>query len=393
VTIERRRWPAAWPALCATLVGVGIGRFSYTPLIPFLIASGIVSESEAAYLGAAGVLGYLFGAALAARVAVRFGMTASVRAAFALAVISLAACVPQIGFWWFLPWRILSGIAGAVLMVLGPSLMLIRTVAGERGRAGGLIYTGVGLGAVIGSLVVAPLAAGSPAYAWAALAAAAAVAALVSWSGWRAGPNLARRDPAVARVRGAPGRLGLPLLCLIGAFGADGAGFVPHTIFWVDFITRELGLGAASGAFNWLLFGLGAIAGPFAAGLMGDRLGLGAALVLVFAVKALVVVLPTITAAPPLLWLSSLVVGALSPGIATLISARVSQLVEPARQAPVWALATLLFSLAQAGSAYGMSFAFAQSGSYRMLYAAGALIEAFGMVCCLGAALASRRHK
>jgi predicted MFS family arabinose efflux permease len=392
VTTEHRGWPAAWPGLCATLVGVGIGRFSYTPLIPFLIASGVVSESEAAYLGAAGVLGYLIGAALAARVAVRFGMTSSVRAAFALVTLSLVACVPQLGFWWFLPWRVLSGIAGAILMVLGPSLMLIRTVAGERGRAGGLIYTGVGLGAVIGSLVVAPLAAGSPAYAWAALAAAAAVAALVSWSGWQGGPNLARRDPAVARISGAPGRLGLPLLCLIGAFGADGAGFVPHTIFWVDFITRELALGATAGAFNWLLFGVGAIAGPFAAGLLGDRLGLGPALVLVFAVKALAVALPTVTAAPPLLWLSSLIVGALSPGIATLISARVSQLVEPVRQAAVWALATLLFSLAQAGSAYAMSFAFAQSGSYRMLYAAGALIEALGMVCCLGAALASRRR-
>jgi predicted MFS family arabinose efflux permease len=392
VTIEHRGWPAAWPDLCATLVGVGIGRFSYTPLIPFLIASGVVSESEAAYLGAAGVLGYLIGASLAARVAIRFGMTDSVRAAFILAVLSLAACAPQLGFWWFLPWRVLSGIAGAILMVLGPSLMLIRTVAGERGRAGGLIYTGVGLGAVIGSLVVAPLAALTSAYAWGALAIAAAVATLVSWRGWHGGPSLARRSPAVATARGVPGRLGLPLLCLIGAFAADGAGFVPHTIFWVDFITRELALGAASGFFNWLLFGIGAIAGPYAPGLIGDRLGLGAALVLVFAVKALVVALPTVTAAPPLLWLSSLVVGALSPGIATLISARVSQLVEPARQAPVWALATLLFSLAQAGSAYAMSFAFAQSGSYRPLYAAGALVETFGMLCCLGAMLASRRR-
>jgi hypothetical protein len=55
-------------------------------------------------------------------------------------------------------------------------------------------------------------------------------------------------------------------------------------------------------------------------------------------------------------------------------------------------LATLLFSLAQAGSAYAMSFAFAQSGSYRSLYAAGGLVEAFGMLCCLGAMLASRRR-
>jgi predicted MFS family arabinose efflux permease len=390
---EHRGWRAAWPGLCATLVGVGIGRFSYTPLIPFLISGGIVSESEAAYLGAAGVLGYLVGASLAARAAIRFGMTRAVRAAFVLAVLSLVACVPQLGFWWFLPWRVLSGIAGAILMVLGPSLMLIRTVAGERGRAGGLIYTGVGLGAVIGSVVVAPLAAHTPAYAWAALALAAAVAALVSWRGWHGGPPLARRTPTVAMARGAPGRLGLPLFCLIAAFAADGAGFVPHTIFWVDFITRELTLGAASGAFNWLLFGVGAIVGPFAAGLLGDRLGLGVALVLVFAVKAFVVALPTITAAPPLLWLSSLVVGALSPGIATLISARVSQLVEPARQAPVWARATLVFSLAQAGSAYVMSFAFARTGSYVPLYAAGGLIEAFGMVCCVGAVLASRRRQ
>src|SRR5258707_7043549 len=153
---EHRGWRAAWPGLCATLVGVGIGRFSYTPLIPFLIASGIVSESEAAYLGAAGVLGYLVGAALAARVASRFGMTDAVRAAFLLAVLSLAACMPQLGFWWFLPLRVLSGIAGAILMVLGPSLMLIRTVAGERGRAGGVIFTRGGPRAGVGRLRFAP---------------------------------------------------------------------------------------------------------------------------------------------------------------------------------------------------------------------------------------------
>src|SRR5260221_1336083 len=217
-----------------------------------------------------------------------------------------------------------------------------------------------------------------------------------SCRGWRVHPP-AGASPhgaqGVALARPAPGRLGLPLMCLIGAFAADGAGFVPHTIFWVDFITRELALGAGPGAFNWLLFGIGAIAGPFAAGLLGDRLGLAAALILVFATKAFAVVLPIITTASPILWLSSLIVGALSPGIASLISARVSQLVEPARQAPDWALATLVFSLAQAGSAYAMSFAFARSGSYLPLYAAGGLIEAFGMVCCIAALLASRQRQ
>jgi hypothetical protein len=36
-------WRSAWPGLCATLTGVGLGRFAYTPLIPFLVAAGIVS--------------------------------------------------------------------------------------------------------------------------------------------------------------------------------------------------------------------------------------------------------------------------------------------------------------------------------------------------------------
>jgi len=387
--VKHHGWRTTWPGLCATLVGVGIGRFSYTPLIPFLVADGVLSETEAAYLGAASVLGYLLGASVAARAASRIGMAQAVRIAFLLAVLSLIACVPQLGFWWFLPWRILSGISGAILMVLGPSLMLIRTVAGQRGRAGGLIYTGVGLGTVIGSLVVAPLAARSPAYAWAMLAVVAALAMLVSWSAWQSSPP---ETPIIAVARATPGRLSLPLLCLIAAFAADGAGFVPHTIFWVDFITRELTLGAGSGAFNWLLFGIGAIAGPFVAGLAGDRLGLAAALIIVFATKAVAVTLPTFTTASSMLWLSSLIVGAFSPGIASLISARVSQLVEPTRQAPVWALATLLFSLSQAGSAYAMSFAFARSGSYLPLYATGGLIEAFGTICCLAALLAGRRR-
>jgi hypothetical protein len=55
-----------WPGTLATLNGVGFCRFAYTPLVPFMIAAGAVTEAEAAYLGAANLPGYLGGAALAA---------------------------------------------------------------------------------------------------------------------------------------------------------------------------------------------------------------------------------------------------------------------------------------------------------------------------------------
>src|SRR5436309_1558632 len=58
-----RGWVAeAWPGLCAVLVGVGLGRFAYTPTLPSLVSHGWLAPNEAAYVGAANLAGYLAGA-------------------------------------------------------------------------------------------------------------------------------------------------------------------------------------------------------------------------------------------------------------------------------------------------------------------------------------------
>ena len=44
------------------LVGMGIGRFSYTPLIPAIILDGALTEAQAGYVGAFNLGGYLVGA-------------------------------------------------------------------------------------------------------------------------------------------------------------------------------------------------------------------------------------------------------------------------------------------------------------------------------------------
>lgn len=48
--------------LCASLVGIGLARFAYTPLIPSLIEAHWFSVSDVIYLGAANLMGYLVGA-------------------------------------------------------------------------------------------------------------------------------------------------------------------------------------------------------------------------------------------------------------------------------------------------------------------------------------------
>src|SRR5579872_3763633 len=374
-------WSLAWPGICATVAGVGFSRFSYTAIIPFLVGTGQVTAPQADYLGAANLAGYFAGALVAHRLSLKTGNTLAIRASFVLTVFGLALSSLPGGFWWLVPWRFLIGVTGGLLMVLAPSFLLTQVPPAVRGRAGGIIYAGVGLGAGLGSLIVTPLAMVSPVLAWLGLAAGALLATVLSWRRWRGGfappPSRAAHPPA------APMTLTVPLLLGCLAFATDGAGFIPHSVFWVDFVARELGLGTKVGSLTWLLFGLGAVFGPSLAGALGDRIGLARALVVVFIVKAIAVALPWQLSAVPVLALSALIVGALTPALPALFSARITELVPAREQSRAWGWATLSFAVAQAGGAYGFSFAYEQIGIYRPLYLVGALIEAIGAVCAL----------
>ncbi len=381
-----RPWLHAWPGLVATLNGVGLCRFAYAPLLPFMIAAGAVTESGGAYVGAANLAGYLAGAALAAPLGARAGLGRAIRGSFVVSVLALAACVWPGGFWWYALWRFVTGVTGAVVMVLAPSFLLADVPSGERGRSGGIIYMGVGAGIALSSLLMPPLAAQDLALAWGALALAALITTLLTWSRWRG------RHP-VSRVLAPSARLSLPALLVALAFGMDGIGFVPHMLFWVDYITRSLALGTATGAVQWLLFGLGAVLGPALGGAVGDVIGVGRALVLAFALKALAVLLPALATALPFLTVSSLVAGAFTPGIAALSAARVTELVSPQVQTRAWGFATLVFGCFQAVGAYGMAYAYEALHSYVPIYAAGAAFEAVGAILAAAAFVLSPKRR
>src|SRR3954471_18140370 len=83
---------ASLAALSANLVGIGIARFGYTPLLPAVIAAGWFSPSAAAYLGAANLAGYLAGALGARAIAARLSTAATLWIAMLLTCASLFTC-------------------------------------------------------------------------------------------------------------------------------------------------------------------------------------------------------------------------------------------------------------------------------------------------------------
>ncbi len=369
-------WRAVLSGTCAVLIGVGLARFSYTPLIPALVGAGWFTPGEAAYLGAAILVGYLAGALVARRVADHVALPVLLRAAMVLAALSFFVCAAQIGFWWFVVWRFAAGIAGAFLMVLAPPNVLALVPAERRGLAGGVIFAGVGLGIASSGLLMPLLLRGGVRAAWIGLGVLALVLAAAAWRGL----PVAQARPQAQAVA-APASPTLRALYV--DYGLNAFGLVPHMIFLADFVARGLGQGVTAGARQWVIFGIGAVCGPVVLGRLADRIGFGASVRLGYAVQAVLVAALALTAQPLVLALSSLVCGAYTPGITTLILGRARELVgsDTRRQEAAWSVATIAWALGQAAGAWVLSALFAREASYALLFAlgAGALVLALAI--------------
>ena len=364
-------WRSTISALCASLVGIGLARFAYTPLLPAIIEAHWFAASDAAYLGAANLAGYLAGALLAAPMAARASASVVLRAMMLFATAAFFACAWPVNFAWFFAWRFASGLSGGVLMVLAPTV-LAHIPAARRGLASGAIFMGVGLGiAASGSLVPLLLHQGLT-RTWIGLGTLALILTLVAWTGWP------RQDVHVSATYHRARHLHptAPLRALYAGYALNAFGLVPHMIFLVDFIARGLGQGLDSGAEYWVLFGLGAIVGPLLSGHLADRTGFSPALRLAYLIEAVAVALPAFASGPFWLIISSVVVGAFTPGIVPLVLGRLHELLKhqpAAAQKDAWSRATISFAISQALAAYGMSFLLVRSGGdYLLLFALGA---------------------
>ncbi|TVP88400.1 MAG: YbfB/YjiJ family MFS transporter, partial [Pseudomonadaceae bacterium] len=174
--------------------------------------------------------------------------------------------------------------------------------------------------------------------------------------------------------------LTVSVLLVVTAYAFDALGFVPHTVFWVDYLAREAGLGSHSAALQWSIFGLGAIAGPFAAGWLVKRLGWHSSLAVAYLLKAAAISLPLFSTGLVSRSLSSFIVGAMVPAVVALTAGRLAELVGPAEHKRIWGLATASFAAAQALSGYAMSALYATTGSYQPLFLAGTVLLVCGFV-------------
>lgn len=343
--------------------GLGIGRFAYAPILPALVAAGWFGPGQAAAFGAANLVGYLAGAALAFPLARLVPLAPVMRAMMLLvaAATAFAALRPDAAF--FGAARFATGLAGGVLMVLGPPSLLASVPPAVRGRVGGAVFAGVGAGIVSASLGLPVLLGFGVPAAWLGLGAAALGCAVLAWPFW----------PPTPPPWHGTGTAGLGRL--IAAYAISALAIVPHMLLLSDHVARWLGKGVGWGATAFAVYGLGAALGPLAGGMVGDRIGFRRTLSLALLLQAAAVALPALVRTLPAALVSGLVVGALTPGIPPLVLARAGEIAGVQAAARSWRAATIAYALAQALGGFAAAWAFARIRAHPPLFVAGAMFS------------------
>ena len=131
-----------------------LGRFIYTPLLPWLISDGVLTVKQGADIASWNYLGYLIGALLA----MRWHRIEQIRSvlpwALGINVLCTFLQTQTESFAVLSLLRLVNGISNGIVFVQAPAFILEWLARHGRASASGLVYLGVGAGLLVSSALV-----------------------------------------------------------------------------------------------------------------------------------------------------------------------------------------------------------------------------------------------
>ena len=244
----------AFGGLVALAVAIGIGRFVYTPILPFMAEDLGLLPAEGGLVASANLLGHLVGAVAAARFRMPGGRRVWLLGALALSATTTAAMGLTAEMAAFTALRFAGGVASALAIVLASGLVLDRLAAAGRPELSWMPFAGVGVGIAASAVLVSGFAATGAE--WESLWLASGALALL---GLVAGACLVSETPAAERAPQTvgPAASGRGLHALIIAYGLFGFGYVITATF-ISQMVRTTSEVAALEEVVWVVVGLAA---------------------------------------------------------------------------------------------------------------------------------------
>ncbi|MCX2751295.1 YbfB/YjiJ family MFS transporter [Campylobacter sp. MIT 21-1682] len=336
----------------ATFVSNGLARFGYVVLIPLLILSGKMSEIQSVHLAIAILIGYIFGSFMINILHKYISLEAIAKLSFLIIALSFLAFVfdslPFIFAWLF---RFFAGAASAALIALAAPLFLPLVQKNKSSLFSGLIFSGIGFGAVCSGFILPYVASFNIDLVWILLFLVSLVSFLFALF------SLKTLNPARKYIQKEQKfHISFFLWLLLLSYGLNAIGYLAHTLFWVDYLVRELGFSSMLAGTSWAFFGIGLALGAFGSGIVADTIGLKKAHIFVLSLKAFSCFIAAYSKDIFLLNLSVFIMGFTTTGNVALTNTMALNIVGKEYFARASSMLTLNFGIFQA--LFSLLFAF-----------------------------------
>jgi predicted MFS family arabinose efflux permease len=310
----RRPFLTALALSLGAAVSLGLTRFSYALLLPPMRADLGWSYLLSGSMNTGNALGYFIGALITPALMRRYGAQAALvgGAVLAGAFMMLSGLVVSAEL--LILQRVLAGIASAAIFISG-GVLAARLSLLHPDRAGlliGIYYGGTGIGIVISALLVPVALATATAngaahawqWAWVALGAICLLATVAM-----ALP--ARHIDGAPSAASAHGNFRLrPFAFGLAGYLMFGVGYIGYMTFVIA-VLKEQGMGAGTITLFYSMLGLAVIASSRIWARMLDRFKGGQSMAILNGLLGVATIMPALTAAPPLVFMSGLMFGAI----------------------------------------------------------------------------------
>jgi len=345
--------------LLALAVGMGIGRFAFTPILPIMQEDAGVSIAMGGWLASANYIGYLLGALSV--MALRMRATSAIRAGLLTIGLATLAMGLESGLVWWLVLRTIAGVASAWVLINVSAWCLERLAM--LGRLGliNTVFSGVGAGIVLaGGLCLALMHAGAgSARAWTGLGAISLVLAIGIWPAFRPDASAAA-SPERSETRAVTwNREALRLVLCYGAFGF---GYIIPATF-LPVMARQVIRDPVVFGWSWPVFGAAAMGSTLAVAALRSFMSNRRLWIVSHVVMALGIALPVVWPSIVAIMLAGLLVGGTFM-VVTMVGMQEARSVAGARATGLMAALTSAFALGQIAGPLVVSYVVAAGGGF-----------------------------
>ncbi|MCJ0965676.1 YbfB/YjiJ family MFS transporter [Mammaliicoccus sciuri] len=364
--------------MLSLFIVMAIGRFSYTPILPFMQKATHLTNENAGLLATVNYLGYLIGAMIPTFLIIK-SKVVDLKIYLLINIISVLLMGVTQGFIVWNILRFIAGITSGTVFVLASNVVLESLNKGGESHLSGFLYSGVGIGIFTSSIFIQIYTDYNTwASTWIILGIASLVLGFIVIFFMKEikEPVILKQKTIHINDQNSTLYTKWFMVCFSIAYLLEGAGYIVTGTFLVAIVESIPDLKEYA-ALSWMFVGMAAIPSCVLWSILGNKIGFIKAIYLAFILQIIGVILPVFSHNIISLVLSSCLFGGTFLGLTTLFMSR-GQLMSAVSGRNLVALLTFIYSLGQVVAPYFAGILIGSSNNYNgaLIFASSLLILA-----------------